>query len=391
MTSLPVLDDVTSADMAADPYPIYARAQQLGPVVHIPALRVNLVTRFEDIAFAERNTSIFASTDDASLMHRVMGHTLMRKDGEAHKLDRSALEPTFRPALVAKHWGPRFDAIAESLIDDMVERGSADLFEDFAAPMASRALMEILGMPDIDWRDLCVWSQTMMDAVGNYANDPEVWTRSEAVTDAINAAIDARVPEVTANPDPSVISALVNAGTPIETIRANTKVVIGGGLNEPRDAIMTAVHGLLSHPDQLAQVQADPALWARVFEESIRWIAPIGMYPRRLTQDVTLGGVELAAGTRLALSVGAACRDASVFGAPELFDINREKKSHLAFGAGPHFCLGTWIARKQVGEIAVPRLFARLPNLRHDPARPARFGGWVFRGALSLPVIWDKN
>jgi len=139
----------------------------------------------------------------------------------------------------------------------------------------------------------------------------------------------------------------------------------------------------------LAQVRADPRLWKTVFEETVRWIAPIGLYPRRVSRTVELGGAVLEAGDALGLSVASACHDEDRFENGARFDINRPKGKHLAFGAGPHFCLGAWMARKLVGEIAVPLLFDRLPGLRLNPVVVPVVGGWVFRGPTSLPVLWD--
>src|SRR6185312_3693265 len=157
-------------------------------------------------------------------------------------------------------------------------------------------------------------------------------------------------------------------------------MTIGGGLNEPRDVLGTTVWALLNHPDQLAAVQQDPSLHAKAFEESVRWVAPIGMYPREATTDTVLGGIQLHCGDRLGVVLGAANRDPKVFEDPEEFNIFRPKKPHLGFGGGVHFCAGTWIARAQVAQIAMPALFDRIPDLRLDPSAASVDAGWVFRG-----------
>ncbi|MEM9107647.1 MAG: cytochrome P450, partial [Pseudomonadota bacterium] len=175
----------------------------------------------------------------------------------------------------------------------------------------------------------------------------------------------------------------------IEQIRANVKVIIGGGLNEPRDSILTLVYGLLMNPDQRARVEADPGLYRGAFEEAVRWVSPIGMYPRRVTCDTVLGDTELKEGDQLGICVSAANRDEKHFDDPDTYNALRGRQRHLGFGAGPHFCAGTWISRQMVGEIAVPMLLRELKNLRLDPDRPARMRGWVFRGPVTLPVLWD--
>jgi cytochrome P450 len=152
--------------------------------------------------------------------------------------------------------------------------------------------------------------------------------------------------------------------------------------------VATTLWALLTNQDQLHQVVAE-SRWADAFEESIRWIAPIGMYPRQATQDTVVDGMEIPKGARLGIHVGAANRDPAVFTDPESYDINRPKVPHLAFGGGSHFCAGAWVARASVVGVALPRLVAELPGLRLDPAHPATVAGWVFRGVTSLPVLWN--
>ena len=381
---------VRLGDLQADPYPIYRRLRAEEPVSFVPAADRYLVTRYEDIVHLERNPEIFSADETKSLMKRVMGHSMLRKDGAAHKRERMAAEPALRPGVVKNHWMPLFKTIVDDLIDDFVADGRTDLFHSFAAPCASRCLGVLLGLPNVPWQDLATWSQAMMDGTGNYADDPEIWRRSEAASAGVDAALDEMIPRLRENPDNSIISAMLHAADPLtpEEIAPNVKVIIGGGLNEPRDAILAGAIGLLENPDQRARVEADPALWRSVFEEAVRWVSPIGMYPRQTTCETELGGVTLPKGARLGVVLASGNRDESVFDHAERFDINREKKPHIAFGGGPHFCLGTWAARIQVGEVALPTLFSRLRNLRLDGT--PEWAGWVFRGPVHLPVTWNN-
>ena len=388
----PPLFDVTIAELMRDPYPAFDKVRALGSAVWVESARIHLATRFDDIMTVERNHRIFKSENPQSLMNQVMGHSLMRKDDEPHRIERAAVEPSFRPGVVKKHWGPRFQDIASDLIDGIRRtEGQGDLFDDFAAPLASLSLIDLLGLEGVAWRDIAEWSQALMDGVGNYQNDPAIAQRAEKASVAIDAAIDRVMDKHRAEQNPSILSSIAFAEHPhsIEQIRANIKVIIGGGLNEPRDSILTTVLGLLQNPDQRMQAQANPKLFAAAFEEAVRWVSPIGMYPRRVSEDTVLGDTELKEGDQLGLCVGAANRDPNHFTAPEKFDLNRPRAQHLAFGAGPHFCAGTWVARQLVGEIAVPLLFATLPNLRLNGTPQER--GWVFRGPVSLPVRWGQE
>lgn len=387
--ALSVGASVKLADLAADPYPTYRRLRDNEPVAFVPAANRYLVTRHADIVALERDPETFSADEEGSLMKRVMGHNLLRKDGSAHKRERTAIEPSLRPAVIRDHWVPVFRSIVDELIDDFVAEGKTDLFSAFAGPCAGLSLRAMLGLEAASHQDLQVWSQAMMDGTGNYADDPEIWARSEAAAAGVDAAIDEMIPYHRKNPNPSLISSMLHADDPLtrEQISANVKVIIGGGLNEPRDAILTATVALLENPDQRDQVLAEPKLWRSVFEETVRWVAPIGMYPRQTTREVELGGTKLEKGARIGVVLAAGNRDDRVFKDPDRFDINREKKPHIAFGGGPHFCAGAWVARAQVGEIALPTLFRRLPGLALNG--PVTWAGWVFRGPTSVPVKWQ--
>src|SRR5699024_12549821 len=120
---------------------------------------------------------------------------------------------------------------------------------------------------------------------------------------------------------------------PVESIRANLKMTIGGGLNEPRDAIGVASWALMQHPEQLEIAQRDPSAWDAVFDEAIRWVAPIGMYCRQRTRDVVLQGTCLPAGAKLGISLLSANRDTNYWQQPERFDLTRTGEcAHLACG-----------------------------------------------------------
>ena len=145
----------------------------------------------------------------------------------------------------------------------------------------------------------------------------------------------------------------------------------------------------MTHPDQLAVLRDGHVGWDRAFEEYVRWMAPIGMSPRRIAGHAKINGVTIAPGGRAFFMFGAANRDPAHFADPDRFDIRRDTRKHIAFGAGPHFCAGAFAARALVANVALPMMFERLHGLRLDADRPAAFRGWAFRGPLSMHVRWD--
>jgi cytochrome P450 len=386
---IPSADWVTIPELYADPYPIYQRLRATAPIHWVPAVDRYLVIDHHACHTIELDQERFSADETGSLMKRAMGHSMLRKDDPEHDVERKAYGGVLRPNAIKQHWNAVFERNAETYLTRLRAAGSgADLVTEFAAPYAAENLRVVLGFRNATGDDLQRWSQTLIDGTGNYADDPDVWAAAERSSQEVDAAVDEMLPYLRRNPDASLLSVLAGGSMPLEAMRANLKMTIGGGLNEPRDAIATTMWALLSHPDQLARVLAGDR-WSDAFEESIRWVAPISMYPRQATRDTELDGMLVPRGARLGVVVGAANRDPAVFPDPESYDIDRPRKPHLAFGGGNHFCAGAWVARASVVRVALPRLFAEFPGLRLDPARPAAVGGWVFRGVLSLPVLWD--
>ncbi|MFT4219893.1 MAG: cytochrome P450 [Microbacterium sp.] len=392
-TPAPVADWVTIPELYRDPFPIYERLRAEGGVHWAPHVGRYLVTSYAAVHETELDQETYSANEEGSLQIRAMGHSMLRRDDPEHYVERKAWQPALRPGAVKRIWTSMFQRNAERYLDELVEKGpGADLVWDFAAPYAAESLREIIGLHNATQEDLQRWSQTMIDATGNYADDPEVWAKGERSFDEVDAALDEMLGWHARHPDNSLISSLLSIPDyrmPVERIRANVKMTIGGGLNEPRDAIGVAAWALLTHPEQRAAAEADPALWHTVFDEAIRWVAPIGLYSRQVTRDTVLAGVELPAKARLGICILSANRDERVWTDPAAFDIRREAKPHLAFGKGVHVCLGTWVARAEVADVALPLLFGRLQGLDVVPERPAEIRGWVFRGMTRLPVRWS--
>lgn len=392
MTTAPATADITLDALHDDPYPIFRRLRDEDPVAWVPAAGRFLVTRHEDVLTVERDQGTFSSVEVGSMMNRAIGPTLLRQDGGAHRRLRTAAEGPVRPRAVKEQWLPRFQQNADALIDGLAERGHADLVGDYAGPLAAANLGAFLGLPSATPADIQTWSQAFIDGCGNYAEDAEVWRRCASAVSTVDEAVDDAIAFLREHPDRSVVSSMVHAADPLtdEEIRTNIRIFLGGGVNEPRDAIGVAAYGLLTHADQLDDVRSGRTAWKAVFEEAVRWIAPIGMYPRQVTRDVELAGRRLSEGDRIGVAISSANRDGRVFPEPDSFDTRRRPGPHLAFGGGPHFCLGTWVARASIAGVALPTLFRRLPGLELADPDAVRMAGWVFRGPLALDVTWSS-
>src|SRR5713101_5116584 len=191
----------------ADPYPALAKMRREAPIAFVPQLGSTVFTRRDDIFSQEKRTDVFSSHQPAGLMNTLMGHNMMRKDGDAHMSERAAMFPSVSPRTVRDTWSKAFQAHADRILEELAPTGGADLCKAFEA-------------------------------------------RCHAATAGIDAAIDDMAPVVTKHPNTSILSVLLAAGQPMQSVRANIKLAISGGQNEPRDAISGTVWALLTHPDQ---------------------------------------------------------------------------------------------------------------------------------------------
>jgi len=388
MSNAPVFD-IDPAAFWQDPYPALAAMRRTHPIAYVPQLGATLFTRRAHIVELEKLTEVFSSHQPQGLMNRLMGHNMMRKDGAEHIAERKLMLAALGPQPVRAHWEPIFRADTQRVLEGLAPRGQAELVADYAMPVSADALRALTGLTNMRWQVMDAWSQAMIDGIANYGGDPAVEARCHAATAGIDACITERLPALQQAPDPSLLSVMHRAGLPEASVRANIKLSISGGQNEPRDAIAGAAWALLAHPDQLQRVLSGQASWRRVFDEYVRWMSPIAMSPRRVAQRYSVDGVTLEPEDRIFFMFGSANRDEDFFDEPERFDLGRsDSAAHIAFGAGPHYCAGAAASKSLIAEVALPALFARLPGLRLAPGAAVRFGGWAFRGPLSVPVAW---
>ena len=365
-----------------DPYPMLAKMRRDAPIAYVPELDATLLTRRDDIFCEEKRIEVFSSEQPGGLMTTLMGENMMRKDGTAHLAERKMIFPTVSPRTVRDVWKTQFESTTSKILDQLAPIQTADLVSDFAMPVSAEALKAITGLTNMHFAEMDRVSQGMIDGVGNYAGDPQVEANCHDCTASIDAHIDAQIPVLKANPDMSLLSVSMNAGMPEQQIRANIKLAISGGQNEPRDAIAGTIATLIEHPDQLDKALNGEVTWLQVFEEYARWMSPIGMSPRRIAKHYTLNDITFEPEDRAFLMFASGNRDEAIFINSDTFDVTRDNTKAISFGAGPHFCAGAWASRCMIADVALPMFFARFPN--PTLTEPVAYRGWAFRGPLSV-------
>src|SRR5438105_3167107 len=207
----------------ADPYPDLATMRKEAPIAFVPQLGSTIFTKRDDIFTQEKRIDVFSSHQPAGLMNTLMGHNMMRKDGEAHMSERAAMFPAVSPRTVRDTWRKQFQAHADRILDELASGGRADLCKAFALPLSAECLKDVTGLTNMRFEDMDAWSQAMIDGIANYTGDRQVEARCHAATAGIDAAIDDMIPVVSRHPDKSILGVLLAAGQNIESIRANIK------------------------------------------------------------------------------------------------------------------------------------------------------------------------
>jgi cytochrome P450 len=388
MPLAPVNDSVGIDALTLDPYPIYRQMRAETPVVRVTSVGRTFLTKAAFTKMVKDDPETFSSDDPNTPMKPAFqAHTLMRKDRAEHRRERMAMQMAYTPKVIKQNWAGIYRDLTDRYLDSLPRGETVDLFSALCGPVAADILTQILGLGDVDAATMQRWSQQLIDGAGNFGWRPEPFAVSDKANAEMNAHFDSLIDYHKANPNASAFAIMLNAADPIPTsqIYANLKIAIGGGINEPRDALATLIYGLLTNPDQLEEVKRQEA-WGQTFEEGVRWVAPIQASSRLVREDCQIGGFDIPKGDTVMTIQASANRDEDVFENGEDFVVFRDKNPHQAFGSGPHHCAGAHVARRTVGEIMLPALFERFPNMTLPDPQAVKWRGFGFRGPINLPV-----
>jgi cytochrome P450 len=400
---MPVVDGMAFDTMAQfsavagdlrDPYPALAEKRRTLPVEatryasFIEGLEETsyIVHRYDDVVAVMRDNVTFSSSAIRELMAPVMGdYVLVGMDEPEHKRLRGLVSVAFRQRSL-QAWEPYAESVVNGYLDQVVERGSAELVRELTFPYPIQVIAKILGVPPEDAGRFHEWAWWII----NVAADPDKGIpASEAMKAYLKEVVDAR----RAEPGDDVISDLVQAeldGEQLgdEEIFSFLRLLLPAGAETTYRATGNLLFGLLTHPDQLEALRADRELMPQAVEEAIRWESPLLITSRNTTVDAEVAGTVIPAGSQVVAHVGSANHDETRWDDAEHFDIHREQKPHAAFGFGPHMCLGMHLARMEM-RVATNAVLDRLPNLRLDPdADDVHIHGERFRSPTSLPVLF---
>lgn len=335
-----------------DPYPLYTRLRNEAPVCHSADLNAWFLFRYADIAAAALDTERFSSTQGVAIARNSEeqqvsgGRTIISMDPPEHTLYRQAASRHFTPRRIAD-LRPRVEDIVTSLVDGLEGAGPVDLMAELAIPVPFLVMGELLGVRRQDRPQFRLWAE---DVVRMNPTRPDSLARAHEATGSISAYFTEIIEERRADPRDDLISTLTQAS--IDGRPLSTREVVGycwlftvAGTETTTGLIGNGILALAEHPDQLRLLRQNGELLPRAVEEMLRYDAPVQGLARVTTCDVTLHGVTVPEGSKIQLRYGSANRDERMFDEPDRFDITRDAQKHLAFGLGPHFCMGASLAR----------------------------------------------
>ncbi|MFD9885815.1 cytochrome P450 [Streptomyces alboflavus] len=383
------------ARFTTDPYSVYADLRARGPVhrVRIPhqddGADCYLIVGYEEARAAFADPRLAKSSAVAGVQlpeEEALGTNLLMADPPQHTRLRKLIAREFTARRV-EALRPRIHEITDGLLDAMLAAGDrADLIEAFAFPLPITVICELLGVPDMD---RAAFRRMSNDSVA----PPTVEVRDSALAE-MAAYLDGLIEAKRASSDEDLLGALIRTtaedGDRLSAgeLRAMAFLLLVAGHETTVGLIANAVHALLTHPGQLAELRADMSLLDGAVEETLRHEGPVANATYRFTAEpVDIGGTVIPAGAAVIVSLAGADRDPDRFPAPDDFDIHRTAQGHVAFGHGIHFCLGAPLARIE-GKIALRSLLERCPDLALDGTPGEWKPGMLLRSRRHLGVRW---
>jgi cytochrome P450 len=381
--------------MVEDPYPVYARLRE-GAAVHrveLMGMDTWVLSKFDDVSASLRNHEVFSS--GAMVAGGDTTRSLISTDPPDHTKLRRLVSKPFQPSAIAA-MEPRIRDITNQLVVEMIDAnrdGTADLVHHLSYPLPMTVIAEMLGIPVERRADFRRWSEHTMGtamaptamtsgppATGQFVGGPE---------GEMSLFFEEVVNERRRNPGDDLISALVTGKEALshEEVLMFCVLLLIAGNETTTNLISNAALAFFENPEQAEVLASDPSLVPSAMEEALRYDSPVQFMFRQVKTDTEIRGQQIAAGSGVLVLFGSANRDADKYPDPESFDVRRNPKDHVAFGAGIHLCLGAALARLE-SKVAWETLLERTRNLR--PAGPGeRSANPLLRGMRRLPIAFD--
>lgn len=400
-TSLPETYDPLNEQVKQNPYPYYAMMRASEPVKYLPHMDTYAVATYEGVDKVLKDHKLFSSQH---FWPELLGEydpvpevpPMISMDPPNHVHLRKLANKAFMPSKVAA-LEERARAIATELVEGLVAKygneGEFDWVWEFTALYPVTVICEVLGVPTERRAEFKVWVDDLLGAANRHAYGPErlaeIRKHSNELRQFFEELYDLRKQDPQDDLISTFITAEVNGETMsrLEVLQMATLLLIGG-VETTTNLLGCTMVELRRHPDIYARVQADHSLIPPLLEETLRFNPVVQMLFRHTIEDTELCGVKIPKGKAVMPLLGSANRDASKYANADVFDIDRKPEAPMmSFGQGPHFCLGSFLARMEA-RVALEVVFSRLEQV--EPIAEADEVVWLdsyfARGPQTLPV-----
>ena len=395
-----VLRSLLTPEGLADPYAVYEQiraARHAGQVDRVLVDHADVKEALTDRRLSsDRIEGLVARLSpevqrETALVTETLRSIIAFVDPPAHKRLRRLMTIALKARAVTARRSA-IEKLTADLLDRIVDDGEADLFTALNYPLPAQVVGEILAIPEDDRPRFGQWANDIVFYVGSGSVDDALARRTQASVEEMHAFMSELVAQRRAEPGDDLLSAMLAAeddGTLTDAeVRANALFLMTAGHETATNMLSNGLLALLRHPEQLALLREQPELIDPAIEEMLRYESPVQMTSRIASEDAEVAGTHIRAGESMLVVLGAANRDPAVFADPDRFDIQRDELSHVAFGHGPHWCIGGSLAREEA-RIVIPMVLERLPGLELAVDDITWQPTLNFRGPTSLPVRWS--
>lgn len=352
------------------------------------------ILRYQDVFDVSLDQKTFSSARSGAILrtmrddeYEVQKGLLINMDPPVHTKHRRLVSLGFSGKVI-RNLEQHVREISKAIIDEVAPLGQCDFVDRVSAELPLQVIVELVGVPKADRRKVLDWTNTMIAF-----DDPEYGAASPEAGAMAAAELFMYANELAEDrekhPREDLVSALMQAEVDGERLsRADFSaffmLLLVAGNETTRNLISGGLLALIEHPEQRARLMADRSLLPSAIEEMLRWVSPVNVFRRTATRDVELGGQTIKEGDKVALFYASANRDETVFAEPHRFDVTRMPNDHLAFGIGPHFCLGANLARLEI-RVMFEEILTRLPDIELA-GKPERLRSYFINGIKRMPV-----
>lgn len=384
----PLLDD---AFFASEPWEHFAQLRRLHPVARHEDPGFWVLSRHADVVAASTDAATFCSGKGILLFEIGVEYpsppTMMHTDAPAHTRYRKLVQPGFAPRVI-RALEPVVRQRAASFAARIPPGEATDVVETVTAGFPLQIIVDLLGIGDADQARFLTWSDAAIPGAGDFTPEERAAELAEMNAYLVETAAARR-----GRDGDDLVTVLANVEVDGERLSDDELAMflvqlLVAGNETSRNMLSGGLHALATHPEQWTALRADPGLVPSAVEEMLRWTTPVIYFMRTATRDVQIRATSIAAGDPVVLLYASANRDEAEFGpTAHLFDITRSPNHHVAFGFGPHFCIGAALARLE-GRALLEDLLGRFSTLQ--PAGPVdRTASMVIAGIRRAPLMFS--